>query len=100
MGNQQGGRRASRTSLAPHLDETDLQFLVRETQLSSGEVLEYYDRFCSASHGRQAINCQTFSEIMHKCYPRTYKVNTSSCQHTPHHCIDKVKILGLKLDFN
>ena len=74
MGNQQGGRRASRTTLAPHLDEAALEFLVRETKLSSAEVLEYYDRFCSASHGSQTINRQTFSEIMHRCYPRTYKV--------------------------
>ena len=76
MGNQQGGRRASRTTLAPHLDEADLQFLVKETQLSSVEVLEYYDRFCSATQGSQAINSHTFSEIMHKCYPRTYKVTS------------------------
>ena len=74
MGKQQVGRRASRTTLAPHLDETDLEFLVKETKLSSAEVLEYYDRFCSASHGSHTINSETFSEIMHKCYPRTYKV--------------------------
>ena len=74
MGNHQG-RRASRTSLAPHLDERDLDFLVTETKLSSAEVLQYYDRFCGATRGSDVINRQTFSEIMRKCYPRTYKVN-------------------------
>ena len=73
MGNHQG-RRASRTTLAPYLDETDLQFLVSETKLSSAEVLDYYERFCVATHGSQTIDRDTFSEIMRKCYPRTFKV--------------------------
>ena len=74
MGNHQPGRRASRTTMASHLDERDLEFLVKETNMSSVEVLEYYDRFCGATQGSQSINSQTFREIMQKCYPRTYKV--------------------------
>ena len=67
-------RKSSAMSAAPPLAATDLELLVSRTQLSSEEVREHYHKFCSASHGSNTITRDVFSGIMHKCFPRTYKV--------------------------
>ena len=74
-------RKSSAMSAAPPLAATDLELLVSRTQLSSEEVREHYHKFCSASHGSNTITRDVFSGIMHKCFPRTYKVTI--LQHMP-----------------
>ena len=61
-------------SMVPPLDMDELDLLVTQTRLSPEEVRESYSRFCTASHGANIITRQVFSDIMSKCFPRTYKV--------------------------
>ena len=61
-------------SMVPPLDMDELDLLVTQTRLSPEEVRESYSRFCTASHGANIITRMVFSDIMSKCFPRTYKV--------------------------
>ena len=56
-------------------EEEELELLVSQTGLSAEEVREYYNRFCISGHGANIITRQVFSQIMAKCFPRTYKVS-------------------------
>ena len=57
----------------PHLSNTDLDLILAKTSLSKEEMKEYYTKFCTASNGNSTISRHLFSEIMHKCFPRTFK---------------------------
>ena len=57
----------------PHLSNTDMDLMVTQTQMTRDDVKKYYNKFCTASHGSSTISRQIFSEIMHKCFPRTFK---------------------------
>ena len=67
-------RRSSTVSMVPPLAKEELELLVTQTGLSAEEVKENYNRFCTSGHGTNMITRQVFSEIMAKCFPRTYKV--------------------------
>merc|ERR1712025_1473704 len=57
----------------PTLSDSDMEVIVSQTKMTREEVREYYGKFCTMAHGNNIINRQDFSEIMHKCFPRTYK---------------------------
>ena len=68
-------RRFSPVPVVPPLAKEELELLITQTGLSAEEVKENYNRFCTSGHGANIITRQVFSEIMAKCFPRTYKVN-------------------------
>ena len=68
-------RRSSAVAVVPPLAQEELELLVSQTGLSAEEVREYYNRFCISGHGANIITRQVFSQIMAKCFPRTYKVS-------------------------
>ena len=68
-------RKSSTVAMVPPLAKEELELLVTQTGLSAEEVKENYNRFCTSGHGANIITRQVFSEIMAKCFPRTYKVN-------------------------
>ena len=70
-------RRSSAVAVVPPLAKEELELLVSQTGLSAEEVRENYNRFCISSHGANIITRQVFSQIMAKCFPRTYKVSIS-----------------------
>ena len=80
MGNNQSvnlervRRRSTAIAIVPRLSEEDMELLVTRTNMTRDEVKEYYNKFCTATHGSNIITRQIFSEIMLKCFPRTYKV--------------------------
>jgi len=79
MGNNQSvnleriRRRPSAVAIVPTLSESDMEMLVTKTHMTRDEVKEYYSKFCTNTHGSNIITRQVFSEIMHKCFPRTFK---------------------------
>ena len=57
----------------PHLSNIDMDLILANTSMSKAEVKEYYNKFCTATHGNSTISRPVFSDIMHKCFPRTFK---------------------------
>lgn len=81
MGNSQSvnldrlRRKSSTMMVMPTLSDSDMEVIVSQTKMTREEVREYYGKFCTMAHGNNIINKQDFSEIMYKCFPRTYKVD-------------------------
>eukprot|EP00092_Neocalanus_flemingeri_P063181 GFUD01076395.1.p2 GENE.GFUD01076395.1~~GFUD01076395.1.p2 ORF type:complete len:124 (+),score=43.08 GFUD01076395.1:54-425(+) len=68
-----GNHHPSTTSLSSVLDTRDMELLGEQTNLTHAEIREQYIKFKGATSGEETINRHIFSQIMHKCYPRTYK---------------------------
>ena len=68
-------RKSSTVAMVPPLAKEELELLVTQTGLSAEEVKKNYNRFCTSGYVANIITRQGFSEIMAKCFPRTYKVN-------------------------
>ena len=68
-------RKSSTVAMVPPLAKEELELLVTQTGLSAEEVKKNYKRFCTSGYVANIITRQGFSEIMAKCFPRTYKVN-------------------------
>ena len=52
-----------------------MKLLEEQANLSQSEIREQYVKFKGVTSGGETITRDIFSQIMHKCYPRTYKVN-------------------------
>ena len=45
-------------------------------KLSESELEDLYKKFKNASDGEKSLSRRKFSDIMHRCFPRTHKVRT------------------------
>ena len=70
-----GNHHSTTTSLSSGLDNRSIKLLEEQTNLSQSEIREQYVKFKGVTSGGETITRDIFSQIMHKCYPRTYKVN-------------------------
>ena len=48
-------------------------------KLSESELEDLYKKFRMASDGEKSLSRRKFSDIMHRCFPRTHKVRTLQC---------------------
>ena len=69
-----GNHHSTTTSLASGMDNKDIRLLEEQTNLDQKEIREQYVKFKGVTSGGDIITREIFSKIMHKCYPRTYKV--------------------------
>ena len=60
------------------LSAKELELLEEFFKLSEDEVGDLYKKFRSASDGQKSLSRRKFSDIMHRCFPRTHKVNQES----------------------
>ena len=63
------------------LDLEELNNLVDQTKLSQKEVKEQWIKFRGMTCKGEMMDRETFSNIMHQCFPRTYKVIIFSKYH-------------------
>ena len=56
------------------LDLEELNNLVDQTKLSQKEVKEQWVKFRGMTCKGDTMDKETFSKILHQCFPRTYKV--------------------------
>ena len=73
-----GNHHPTTTSLSSVMEDRDMKLLGEQTKLSQEEIREQYIKFKGATSGGETITREMFSQIMHKCYPRTYKVKCIS----------------------
>ena len=56
------------------LSNKELELLEEFFKLSENEVENLYKKFRTASDGEKSLSRRKFSDIMHRCFPRTHKV--------------------------
>ena len=55
-----------------------LELLEEFFKLSEDEVEDLYKKFRTASDGQKSLSRRKFSDIMHRCFPRTHKVKENT----------------------
>ena len=70
-----GNHHSTATSLSSGMDNRSMKLLEEQTNLCQREIREQYVKFKGVTSGGETITREIFSQIIQKCYPRTYKVN-------------------------